>query len=112
MNLTRRRSGFMRSPPGPRYKSRELMSEGVLHKTGTTRGTCLAFFVFSSAPGKDNENRSARVTAISLTADSRHHVCPDISISPFNEYATRLLSTKGDLTELTGNPGRESWRGN
>jgi len=54
----------MAAPPGPSRKFREFMFAGVVHKTGTPRGTCF-FFCFASTADSGNDN-SKIVKAINL----------------------------------------------
>src|SRR6266542_690781 len=113
MNLIRRRSGFIRSPPGPRYKLRELISGGALHRIGTPLGVSLGFFVFACSPEKENANRSASINAISLATDSPRRLCLNISAPSFKSICSPFdwcRIQKGGM-KLVRTRERQFWRG-
>jgi hypothetical protein len=63
--VIRRRFGCIAAPPGPRYKFRDRMFTGVVHKTGTPCGSFFVFFWFASATDNGNNN-DATATAINF----------------------------------------------
>jgi len=68
IKVTWLRSGFIASPPGPRKRSREAISEGSLHKTGVPTGTAFGFGSFFFL-GYQTEGESRRIRRIARTID-------------------------------------------